>query len=83
MGDPLRNADAQRVIEAAIGTLCTACVLLVERRGSVDVGARGSLCPDADGGPDRECEPSSLFDLASLTKLATTALLLSYVRSRT
>src|SRR5581483_8354247 len=71
----LRAADA-------IGSLCTACVVRVERRGEADTFALGTLCPDPDAGPDAPCTPDSLFDLASLTKLATTALALSFVRER-
>ena len=41
------------------------------------------MCPDPAAGPDRPCTAESLFDLASLTKLATTALVLSFVRDRT
>jgi CubicO group peptidase (beta-lactamase class C family) len=73
---------ARSVIEAAIGSLCTACVLRVERRGEIDVFAAGTLCPDERAGPDAPCTADSLFDLASLTKLATTALALSFVRER-
>jgi CubicO group peptidase (beta-lactamase class C family) len=75
-------ARARPIIESAIGSLCTACVVRVERRGEVDVFAAGSLCPDERAGPDAPCTPDSLFDLASLTKLATTALALSFVRER-
>jgi len=73
---------ARSVIDAAIGSLCTACVLRVERRGAVDVYAAGTLCPDPDAGADGPCAVDSLFDLASLTKLATTALVLALVRER-
>lgn len=73
---------ARAVIADAIGSLCTACVLRVERRGVVDVVALGTLCPDPDAGPDGPCTADSLFDLASLTKLVTTALVLSLVRER-
>lgn len=69
-------------MEAAIGSLCTACVVRVERRGEVDVFATGTLCPDESAGPDAPCTADSLFDIASLTKLATTALALSLVRER-
>jgi len=72
----------REVVDAAIGTLCTACVVRVERAGAVEVYAAGTLCPDPDAPPDGSCTADSLFDLASLTKLATTALLLSYVRER-
>ncbi len=73
---------ARPIVEAAIGSLCTACVVRVERRGEVDVFAAGTLCPDERAGPDAPCTADSLFDLASLTKLATTALALSFVRER-
>jgi CubicO group peptidase (beta-lactamase class C family) len=73
---------ARSIVEAAIGSLCTACVVRVERRGEVDVFAAGTLCPDEHAGPDAPCTADSLFDLASLTKLATTALALSFVRER-
>jgi CubicO group peptidase (beta-lactamase class C family) len=73
---------ARPIVEAAIGSLCTACVVRVERRGDVDVLAAGTLCPDERAGPDAPCTADSLFDLASLTKLATTALALSFVRER-
>lgn len=73
---------ARSIVEAAIGSLCTACVVRVERRGEVDVFAAGTLCPDERAGPDAPCTADSLFDLASLTKLATTALALSFVRER-
>lgn len=75
-------APARPIAEAAIGSLCTACVVRVERRGEVDVFAVGTLCPDERAGPDAPCTADSLFDLASLTKLATTALTLSFVRER-
>ena len=75
-------APARPIAEAAIGTLCTACVVRVERRGEVDSFAVGTLCPDERAGPNAPCSPDSLFDLASLTKLATTALALSFVRER-
>ena len=75
-------APARTVAEAAIGTLCTACVVRVERRGELDEFALGSLCPDPDAGPDAPCTTTSLFDLASLTKLATSALVLSFVREK-
>jgi CubicO group peptidase (beta-lactamase class C family) len=73
---------ARSVIDAAIGSLCTACVLLVERRGERETYAAGTLCPDPSAGPDGPCAADSIFDLASLTKLATTALCLSLVRER-
>lgn len=70
------------IVDAAIGSLCTACVVRVERAGTVQTYAAGSLCPDPASPPDAPCTLDSLFDLASLTKLATTALLLSFVRER-
>jgi CubicO group peptidase (beta-lactamase class C family) len=73
---------ARLVAHAAIGSLCTACVIRVERRGETDAFALGTLCPDPDAGPDGPCTTDSLFDLASLTKLATTALVLAFVRER-
>jgi CubicO group peptidase (beta-lactamase class C family) len=73
-------APARSVAEAAIGSLCTACVVRVERRGESDTFALGTLCPDPDAGADAPCTADALFDLASLTKLATTALVLSFVR---
>lgn len=72
----------REVVDAAIGTLCTACVVRVERAGVVEVYAAGTLCPDPDAPPEAACTADSLFDLASLTKLTTTALLLSMVRER-
>ena len=76
------NDSERRIIDAAIGTLCTACSVLVEREGTRRGYVAGTLCPDPDHPPDAPCDPSSLFDLASLTKLATTALLLSFVKDR-
>jgi CubicO group peptidase (beta-lactamase class C family) len=73
---------ARAVAQAAIGSLCTACVIRVERRGEQDTFALGTLCPDPEAGPDAPCTADSLFDLASLTKLATTALVLAFVRER-
>jgi len=73
-------APAKRILDEAIGSLCTAAVVRVERRGTVDTYAAGTLCPDPSAGPDAPCTAGSLFDLASLTKLATTALVLSFVR---
>jgi CubicO group peptidase (beta-lactamase class C family) len=73
---------ARAVAEAAIGSLCTACVVRVERRGEVDEFAIGTLCPDPRAGPDAPCTVDALFDLASLTKLATTALVLSFVKEK-
>jgi CubicO group peptidase (beta-lactamase class C family) len=57
-------------------------VVRVERRGSSGTYAAGTLCPDPSAGPDAPCAAKSIFDLASLTKLATTTLLLSFVRER-
>jgi CubicO group peptidase (beta-lactamase class C family) len=73
---------ARPVVATAIGSLYTACVVRVERRGEVDQFAVGSLCPDPRAGPDAPCTVDALFDLASLTKLATTALVLSFVKDR-
>lgn len=73
---------ARPIIDAAIGSLCTACVLRVERRGETETYATGTLCPDPSAGPDGPCVAESIFDLASLTKLATTALALALVRER-
>jgi beta-N-acetylhexosaminidase len=70
------------IVDAAIGELCTAAVVRVERGGSVSAYAAGTLCPDPSAGPDAPCTTDSLFDLASLTKLAATALVLSFVRER-
>jgi CubicO group peptidase (beta-lactamase class C family) len=75
-------APARPIAEAAIGSLCTACVVRVERGGKVDEFAVGTLCPDERAGPDAPCTVDALFDLASLTKLATTALALSFVREK-
>ena len=75
-------APARSLAEAAIGSLCTACVVRVERRGEVDELATGTLCPDPRAGPDAPCTVDALFDLASLTKLATTALVLSFVKDK-
>ncbi|MGH2491841.1 MAG: serine hydrolase domain-containing protein [Candidatus Limnocylindria bacterium] len=75
-------APARPIAEAAIGSLCTACVVRVERRGEIDVLAVGTMCPDERAGADAPCTSDSLFDLASLTKLSTTALALSFVRER-
>ncbi len=72
----------REVVDAAIGTLCTACVVRVERAGTMEAYAAGSLCPDPEAPPDAICTPDARFDLASLTKLATTALLLVLVRER-
>lgn len=73
---------ARPIALAAIGSLCTACVVRVERRGEVDQFAVGTLCPDPRAGPDAPCTVDALFDLASLTKLATTALVLSFVKDK-
>ncbi len=75
-------APARAIVEAAHGTLFTACVIHVERRGAADAFALGSHCPDPDAGADAPCTERSLFDLASLTKLVTTAVVLSFVRER-
>jgi len=72
----------QGIVDAAIGTLCTACVVRVERAGAVRTVSAGSLCPDPEAPPDAPCTADAIFDLASLTKLATTALLLALVRER-
>ena len=73
-------APARAIAEAAVGSLFTACVVRVERRGVVDQLAVGTMCPDEEAGPDGPCTLESLFDLASLTKLATTAITLALVR---
>lgn len=70
------------IVDAAIGSICTACVVRIERGGVIDTYSAGTLCPDESAPPDATCTEDSLFDLASLTKLATTALLLSFVRER-
>ena len=54
----------------------------LEHEGRVETYAAGSLCPDETAGPDAPCTAAAIFDLASLTKLSTTALLLSFVRER-
>ena len=77
-----RVAPARAIVDAAIGTLCTACVLLVEHRGRRQTYAAGTLCPDPDARPDAPCLETSLFDIASLTKLATSTLCLALVRDR-
>lgn len=76
-------APARPVVDAALGWLFTACVIHVERRGASETFAAGTLCPDPEAGPDAPCTTASLFDLASLTKLVTTAVVLSFVRERT
>src|SRR4029077_6342006 len=75
-------ALARARAEAAVGSLCSACVVRVERRGEVDEFAIGTLCPDPRAGPDAPCTVDALFDLASLQKLATTALVLSFVKDK-
>ena len=75
-------ARAKAIVDDAIGRLCTAAVVHVERKGDLGTYAAGTLCPDPRAGPDGPCTAASLFDLASLTKLATTALVLSLVRER-
>ncbi len=75
-------APARPIVDAAVGSLCTACVLLVEREGARATYAEGTLCPDGSAGPDGPCTEASVFDLASITKLATTALVLALVRER-
>jgi len=75
-------AEARGIVDASIGRLCTACVALVEHRGGRRTYATGTLCPDPAAGPDEPCSEASVFDLASLTKLATTALCLALVRDR-
>ncbi|MGH2499257.1 MAG: serine hydrolase domain-containing protein [Candidatus Limnocylindria bacterium] len=82
MPSPASTSAAREVIDGAAGTLFTACVLRVERDGASDTYAAGALCPDPRAGHDRPCDAGSLFDLASLSKLATTALALSFVRER-
>ena len=54
----------------------------VEQNGRVESYTAGSLCPDPIAPPDAPCTTEAIFDLASLTKLATTSLLLSFVRER-
>jgi CubicO group peptidase (beta-lactamase class C family) len=80
--DDVSVAPTKPIVDAALGSLFTACVVRVERKGRRDALAAGTLCPDDRAGPDAPCTADSLFDLASLTKLATTALLLSFVRER-
>jgi CubicO group peptidase (beta-lactamase class C family) len=77
-----RIAPARPIVDAAIGELCTACVLLVEHRGARETYAAGTLCPDPSAGSDSPCADASIFDLASLSKLATTALCLGLVSDR-
>jgi CubicO group peptidase (beta-lactamase class C family) len=73
---------ARAVVAAAIGSLCTACVVRVERRGHMEQLAFGTMCPDPEAGTDGPCTLESFFDLASLTKLATTAVVLALMRER-
>lgn len=73
---------ARPIAEAAQGALFTACVVHVERHGVAHAFAVGSHCPDPEAGADAPCTEGSLFDLASLTKLVTTAVVLSFVRER-
>jgi len=73
---------ARPIVDAAVGSLFTACVLRVDRRSETGMLAAGTLCPDARAGSNDVCTTESLFDLASLTKLATTALVLSFVREK-
>ena len=83
---PIVDAAIERtrpIVDAAVRSLCTCAVVRVERRGAVAAYAAGTLCPDPSAGPDASCTVDSLFDLASLTKLATTALVLSFVREKT
>jgi CubicO group peptidase (beta-lactamase class C family) len=80
--EPVSTAKVAPIVDVAIGSLCTACVVRVERAGASDTFAAGTLCPDPSAGPDGPCTADSIFDLASLTKLATTALVLSYVHER-
>jgi CubicO group peptidase (beta-lactamase class C family) len=54
----------------------------LERKSRVESYASGTCCPDPSAPPDTRCDGETIFDLASLTKLATTALLLSFVRER-
>src|SRR2546427_9189596 len=75
-------AAATPIVDTQLGSLFTACVVRVEREGQREALAAGTLCPDDRAGPDAPCTGDSVFDLASLTKLATTALLLSFVRER-
>lgn len=70
------------VVDASAGTLFTACVVRVERKAAAETYAAGTLCPDPSAPPDAPCTADTVFDLASLTKLATTSLLLSFVRER-
>jgi CubicO group peptidase (beta-lactamase class C family) len=77
LAEPARAAAA-----AAVGSLCTACVVRVERRGKVDQFAVGTMCPDPEAGADGPVTLESFFDLASLTKLATTAVVLALARER-
>ncbi len=70
------------VVDVSAGTLFTGCAVRIERKGHVETYAAGTLCPDPSMPPDAPCTSDSIFDLASLTKLATTALLLSFVRER-
>lgn len=70
-------APARPLVDAAIGSVCTACVVHVERAGRCESYAAGSLDPEVG---DARCVEDSVFDIASLTKLATTALLLTFAR---
>lgn len=75
-------APSRAIVDAAIGELWTACVVLVERGAHRETYAAGTLCPDPSAGADAPCTAASTFDLASLTKLATSALCLALVRDR-
>ncbi len=79
---PVSVEAVKEIVDGSLGLLFTACVVLAERAGTRDAYAAGTLCPDDTAGPDAPCTADSLFDLASLSKLATTALLLAFVRER-
>src|SRR5207249_192709 len=74
--EPLSLESVKAVVDASAGTLFTACVVRLERKGRFETYATGTLCPDPSAPPDAPCTNDAIFDLASLTKLATTALLL-------
>ncbi len=73
---------ARAIVDAAAGELFTAAVVRVEHGRESDTLAAGTLCPDPSAGADAPCDAGSIFDLASLTKLVTTAVVLSLVRER-
>ena len=65
------------VVDASAGTLFTACVVRLERKGRVETYATGTLCPDPSAPPDAPCTSDAIFSSCCFELMAPTSVFLS------